>query len=64
MVVAVRMSQTFRTGPEREEAQVNLPDGRWYDVRTGDVHAGRTRTDELLGDRSVAILERVDDVAE
>ncbi len=64
VVVAVRMSQTFRTGPEREEAQVNLPDGRWYDVRTGDVHAGRTRTDELLGDRSVAILERVDDVAE
>lgn len=58
VVVAARMTQTFRPGTEREEATVDLPGGRWRDVRTGDEWAGRPSADQLLGDRPVAILER------
>ncbi|MFT3662068.1 MAG: malto-oligosyltrehalose synthase [Gordonia sp. (in: high G+C Gram-positive bacteria)] len=61
VVVAIRMTQTFRPGLDREEAEVNLPDGRWRDIRTEVVHCGRTRADRLLGERSVGILERLDD---
>ncbi|WP_298444587.1 malto-oligosyltrehalose synthase [Gordonia sp. (in: high G+C Gram-positive bacteria)] len=61
VVVTERFSQTFRPGPDREEAAVDLPPGRWRDVRTGVVQTGRTRADRLLGDRPVAILEATDD---
>lgn len=61
VVVAARMTQTFRPGADREEAAVDLPGGRWRDVRTGEEWTGQVRTDLLLGDRPVAILERAED---
>ncbi|GAC55910.1 malto-oligosyltrehalose synthase [Gordonia hirsuta DSM 44140 = NBRC 16056] len=61
VVVAARMTQTFRTGADRAEAAVDLPAGRWRDVQTDAVHSGFVRADHLLGDRSVAILERAAD---
>ena len=58
VVVGIRLSHTFGPGPVREEALVELPDGEWRDVRTGDVHKGTVTADALLGDRPVALLER------
>lgn len=63
VVVTARLTQTFRPGAQRSETFLDLPVGRWRDVRTTDVHAGRVGLDVLLGDRPVAILERVADDA-
>lgn len=60
VVLAARMLATFGPGEERAEAEVDLPPGRWVDVRTGATVDGRVTGDVLLGDRPVAVLERAD----
>lgn len=58
VLVAVRLALMFAGPGVRAKAQVVLPDGDWLDAFTGNAFTGTVTAATLLGDRSIALLER------